>query len=110
MQSKEEISVNIMPIMLLIILAVAIAVIASTLTEFGKLSIAQGQGNDNTTLQLTPEQRSAMCDPNNPLSMLKSVNTTESKVCGIPKTQPSNATTSEGIAPAETPLEPPEEG
>jgi hypothetical protein len=53
---------------------------------------------------------------NNPSSKLNPVNTTESKICGIPKTQPSNVTTtlentmSKGIAPSEAPLEPPQEG
>jgi hypothetical protein len=73
------------PIMPIIILAVSIGV-ASTLTGFGKLSIAQGQG-DNSTSSLTPEQRAAMCAPGD-----KHVNTTESKICGIPKHVPSNAT------------------
>jgi hypothetical protein len=65
---------------------------------------------------MTPEQKAAMCDPNNPLSMLKSVNTTESKICSIPKTQSPNVTTtlenttSDGIAPSEAPLEPPQKG
>jgi hypothetical protein len=108
MPRKEEASLNIMPIMIIIIIifAVSIVVIASTLAEFGKLGIAQGQGNNITSssssiegnLTLTPEQKSAMCDPNNPLSKLKSVNTTESEVCGIPKTQPSNITTTSAAA------------
>ncbi|MFL6323914.1 MAG: hypothetical protein ACJ72C_04015, partial [Nitrososphaeraceae archaeon] len=78
---------NIMPIMIIIIFAVSIVVIASTLlSESGNFGIAQGQGNNITSssssiegnLTLTPEQKAAMCDPNNPLSKLKSVNTTES--------------------------------
>ena len=44
-----------------------------------------------------------MCDPDNPSSKLKSVNMTEARVCGLPKTSSSNITssentTSEGIA------------
>src|ERR687887_365779 len=62
-----------------IILAAAIV----TLTEFGSIGIAQGQANDTS---LTPEQKDAICNPNNPSSNLKPVNTTESKICGIPKT------------------------
>ena len=99
---------NIMPIMIIIIFAVSIVVIASTLlSESGNFGIAQGQGNNITSsssssiegnLTLTPEQKSAMCDPNNPLSKLKSVNTTESEICGIPKTQPSNITTTSAAA------------
>jgi hypothetical protein len=35
---------------------------------------------------LTPEQKDAICNPSNPASKLNPVNTTESKICGIPKT------------------------
>jgi hypothetical protein len=102
MQRKEEVYLNVISIIIIIIFAVSIVVIASTLTQFGKIGIAQGQGNNITSssssiegnLTLTPEQKDALCNPNNPLSMLKSVNSTESAICGIPKTQPSNATTS----------------
>ncbi len=38
---------------------------------------------------LTPQQKAAFCNPNNP--RLKFVNSTESKICGIPAT-PTNAT------------------
>jgi hypothetical protein len=38
---------------------------------------------------LTPQQKTAFCNPNN--SKLKFVNSTESKICGIPAT-PKNAT------------------
>jgi hypothetical protein len=55
-----------------------------TLTQFGILGIAQGQVN--STLSLTPQQKAAICDPNNPSSKLNPVNTTESKICGIPVT------------------------
>jgi hypothetical protein len=43
---------------------------------------------------LTPEQKDAICNPNNPASKLNPVNTTESRICGIPvtvKPHPSNA-------------------
>jgi len=107
MVRKEEASLNIIPIMLIIILTVSIGV-ASTLTGFGKLGIAQGQEDNSTSSSsLTPEQRAAICEPGD-----KHVNTTESRICGIPKSQPSNATTSseenttpEGIAPPEPPSE-----
>jgi hypothetical protein len=70
------------------ILAITIIFGASvaSLTEFGNFGIAQGQGN------LTTEQKAAMCDPNNP--KLNFVNTTESHICGIPKTLTSPANTS----------------
>jgi hypothetical protein len=109
MVRKEEACPNIIPIMLIIILAVSTG-LASTLTGFGKLGIAQGQGDNSTSSSsLTPEQRAAMCEPGD-----KHVNTTESKICGIPKHVPSNATTStpseenttpEGITPPEQPSE-----
>jgi hypothetical protein len=90
-----------------------------TLTDFGKFGVAQGQSNTTSlslSLSLTPEQKAAMCDPNNP--KLNFVNGTESRICGIPKTitntTSSNMTTgaeeppSEGIAPSAVPppLEP----
>jgi hypothetical protein len=75
------------------------------LVEFGTFGNAQGQGNQtqgNVTVgnvTLTPQQKDAICNPNNPLSKLNPVNTTESKICGIPvtiKPSTSNATTSSG--------------
>ena len=87
---------------IVIILAAAIVV---TLTEFGNFRIAQGQGNltiGNVTL--TPEQKDAICNPNNPLSKLNPVNTTESKICGIPKTlNATNSTASNMTTGEETP-------
>src|ERR687885_361276 len=83
------------------ILASAVIILA----EFGTFGNAQGQGNQtqgNMTVgnvTLTPQQKDAICDPNNPLSKLNPVNTTESKICGIPvtiKPRTSNATTSSG--------------
>ena len=79
--SRKETSLNVLTIV--IILAATIV----TLTEFGNFRIAQGQGNLTIgNLTLTPEQKAAICDPNNPLSKLDFVNTTESRICGIPKT------------------------
>jgi hypothetical protein len=83
------------------ILASAVIILA----EFGTFGNAQGQGNQtqgNMTVgnvTLTPQQKDAICNPNNPLSKLNPVNTTESKICGIPvtiKPHISNATTSSG--------------
>jgi hypothetical protein len=93
-----------------------VRMIRYTITGFGNFSIAQGQVNDtssSSSLSLTPEQRDAICDPNNPLSKLNPVNTTESKICGIPKTvKPhlSNMTSSEAnttTTGAEAPPSPP---
>jgi hypothetical protein len=65
--------------------AIVFAATAVTLSKFQNSAIAQGQGNlaiGNQTI--TPQQRAATCNPNNP--KLNFVNTTESKICGIPKT------------------------
>jgi hypothetical protein len=76
-----------------IILAATIVI----LTELGNFGIAQGQGN------LTIEQKAAICNPNNP--KLKFVNTTESRICGIPKTikSPANASSANITTGAEVP-------
>jgi hypothetical protein len=104
-------------------LIATIVILAATIvafTGFGNFSIAQGQANDtssSSSLSLTPEQKDAICNPNNPLSNLNPVNTTESRICGIPvtiKPRPSNTTsagteTSTGsLAPSVVPS--PEEG
>jgi hypothetical protein len=68
-------------ILMATILAVSVVV---ALTVFGKFRTAQGQVN--ITSSLTPEQKDAICNPNNSLSKLNPVNTTESKICGIPVT------------------------
>jgi hypothetical protein len=72
------------------IIILAASIVSIALIEFGNFRIAQGQGNNITSSLLTPEQKAAMCDPNNP--KLNFVNTTESRICGIPKT-PTNTTT-----------------
>ena len=83
------------------LIAIIVILAASTvlvLTDFGKPGIAQGQSNttsSSSSLSLTPEQKAAICDPNNPSSKLNPVNTSESKICGIPvtiKPHPSNTT------------------
>jgi cell division protein FtsN len=82
------------------ILAVCIILAATIviLTGSGTFRIAQGQANDTSLTSandtsLTPEQKDAICNPNNPSSRLNPVNTTESRICGIPVTvKPSNMT------------------
>ena len=82
------------------ILAVCIILAATIviLTGSGSFRIAQGQANDTSLTSandtsLTPEQKDAICNPNNPSSRLNPVNTTESRICGIPVTvKPSNMT------------------
>jgi hypothetical protein len=90
---------------LLIILA---AIMVTTLADFAKFGIAQGQANDTSSSSLTPEQKDAICNPDNPESKLNPVNTTESKLCGIPKTLNSTSsaipdTTTGGEAPPSPP-------
>jgi hypothetical protein len=101
---RKETSLNVLTIV--IILAATIVI----LTEFGNFGTAQGQGNltkGNLTignLTLTPEQKDAICNPNNPLSKLNPVNTTESRICGLPVTvKPSNMTTANTTTGAEAP-------
>jgi hypothetical protein len=65
----------------LLTIAVILAAAIVTFTEIGKFSVAQGQSD--ITPSLTPQQKAAMCDPNNP--KLNFVNGTESRICGIPK-------------------------
>ena len=80
---------------LIAIIIILTATTVLTLTDFGKFAIAQGQSNTTSSLSLTPEQKAALCDPNNPSSRLNPVNTTESRICGIPvtvKPHPSNTT------------------
>jgi hypothetical protein len=88
----------VMVIILAISLVEAAVVVALllALAQFGIFVNAQGQVDNSTSSlasSLTPEQRDAICNPNNPLSMLKSVNTTESHLCGLPKASSSNITT-----------------
>ena len=87
----------VMVIILAISLVAAVA-LPLALVQFGIFVNAQGQVDNSTSSlasSLTPEQKDALCNPNNPLSMLKSVNSTESEICGIPKTSSSNITTTE---------------
>jgi hypothetical protein len=97
---------NIVSIIMILSASILAAV---TLTEFRNFRIAQGQGN----LTLTLEQKAAICNPDNSLSKLKSVNTTESHICGITRTQASNTTSSENMttgaeAPSAVPTAPPQ--
>ena len=77
-----------------IIIAASIVLVTS-ITEFGNVSVVFGQGSNSTSSSslpsLTPQQKAAMCNPNNP--KLKFVNSTESKICGIPSTSTNTTTT-----------------
>ena len=81
---------------IIIILAASI-VLAVSITEFGNSGIAQGQGT-NVTSSLTPEQKAAIRDPNNP--KLKFVNSTESKICAIPPTPANTPNTTATTTPS----------
>ena len=65
-------------------MSVVLASTIVTLTGFRIFGVAHGQSNTTTAASLTPQQRATICDPSNP--KLNFVNTTESKICGIPKT------------------------
>jgi hypothetical protein len=66
------------------IMIITVAAIAATTTSgMWTLDVSQAQ-------ELTPEQKSAMCNPNNP--KLNFVNSTESEICGIPPTPTTNST------------------
>jgi hypothetical protein len=103
MPTRKEPSLSVLT--MVIILTATIV----TLTGFGIFgNNAQGQGNLTIgNLTLTPEQKDAICNPNNPLSNLNPVNTTESKICGIPKTVKPHLSSSNMTTGAEAPPEPP---
>lgn len=94
----------------LTIVLIFAATMVILLTDLEKFGVAQAQSN--ITSSLTPQQKAAMCDPNNP--KLNFVNTTESHICGIPmtvKSSPANAsslsnTTTTGGQPPPTDLAP----
>ncbi len=82
MPNNKQASLSVLILTMVIILALTLT--AVTLARFGNPGVAQGQANITIgNLTITP-QKAAICDPNNP--NLNFVNTTESKICGIPKT------------------------
>jgi hypothetical protein len=90
--------------MSILFMALVVASAIITLTEVRNLASVQGQGNLTAgNITVTPEQKAAMCDPNNP--KLRIVNTTESKICGIPTntTSAANATTGAEAPPSTLP-------
>jgi hypothetical protein len=80
------------------ILAASLATVS--LTVFGNFHLAQAQGNNISSSSLTPQQKAAICDPGNP--KLNFVNTTESRICGIPQT-PTNTTAANTTTGTESP-------
>lgn len=95
------------PVVGILTLITIIASVIAVLTEFGYIVSVQGQGNLTTgNITLTPQQKAAICDPNNPSSRLNPVNTTESRICGIPltvKPHPSNTTSAGTETPSVAP-------
>jgi hypothetical protein len=94
---------NQLPVLSLLTVAIIVTSIIITLTEFGKLMSAQAQGVAGS---LTLEQKDAICNPNNPSAKLTPVNTTESKLCGIPKTLKPHLTSSNMTTGAQAPPAP----
>jgi len=70
-------------------------VIVMTITEIGNFGIAHGQVNITS---LTPQQKAAICNPND-----KSINATESKICGVPVTVESHSNSSNMTTGAQAP-------
>jgi hypothetical protein len=63
-----------------------VAVIAANMAmEFGSYTSSEAQ-------QISPEEKAKMCNPDNP--SLNFVNSTESKICGIPASTPTSNSTS----------------
>ena len=85
--NRQNIFICIMSITTIICASIVLVIL---ITEFENVGSAQGQAS-NTTSSLTPQQKAAMCNPNNP--KLKFVNSTESKICGIPPTPTNNMAT-----------------
>src|SRR5918912_839413 len=97
----QNISLGIMSITTIIAASIVLVI---SITEFGNFGVAQGQLSNSTSsssLSLTPQQKAAMCNPNNP--KLKFVNSTESKICGIPPTPTNMTTTTSAAANTTTP-------
>jgi hypothetical protein len=107
---------NIMPIMIIIIVfAVSIVVIASTLlSESGNFGIAQGQGNITTTSAANTTIRTEALPPSSPIpglimpeqppsqpSQSESIQPPAAKSIAPRAVPEGNITSSEGIAPSE---------
>ena len=85
--NRQNIFIRIMSITTIIAASIILVIL---ITEFENFGIVQSQLS-NTTSSLTPPQKAAMCNPNNP--KLKFVNSTGSKICRIPRTSTNDTTT-----------------
>ena len=78
---------------------------ASTVLEIGIINASQAQVTPSpTNTTISPALKSKLCDPNNP--KLRFVNTTESNICGLPKSI-KNITTTTTTTPTPKPISPP---
>jgi hypothetical protein len=101
-QGKDMRTINIQNISVMIIsvttIIAASIVLSITITELGNFGIAHGQVNITS---LTPQQKAAICNPND-----KSINATESKICGVPVTVGSPSNSSNMTTGAQAPSPP----
>lgn len=73
-------------VVIIVVVGVISSLVVSLALELGFANVSQAQ----TTPMVTPQQKAAICHPND-----KFVNTTESIICGVPKsTPPINSTSS----------------
>src|SRR2546429_3063515 len=109
-----------------VVVIVAAAAVASTALEIGIINVTQAQEEGQQspfisplipfapppppppsppssagTTTILPELKAQMCDPNNP--KLEFVNSTESEVCGLPKSIRNDTTTTSPITPPSSP-------
>ena len=64
----------------------AVVLVMTIITVLGSVNFDASQAQ-----QISPEQKAKMCNPNNP--RLNFVNSTESKICGIPESVKNQTTT-----------------
>lgn len=77
---------NVVVVVIIVVVGVISSLVVSLMLELGFANVSQAQ----TTPIVTPQQKAAICHPND-----KFVNTTESIICGVPKsTPPINSTSS----------------
>jgi hypothetical protein len=103
---KTNMSVRI-SFMAVVLAAAAAIASASAVLEIGIINGSQAQvtsspptSSSPTNKTVSPELKSKMCYPNNP--KLRFVNTTESNICGIPKTIKNITTTTTTTTPTPT--------
>lgn len=78
-------------------MAISLGMIITTVIGLDNFDIGQAQ-------QISPEQKTQMCNPNNP--KLNFVNSTESEICGIPKSVKNQTTLDNSTATAPSSITP----